>query len=105
MVRLAPEGLLWVEEVADGDGFVAVWAEAAEADAGAGLVAVVAPLLAEVGGVAGRAAVDGDVPAPTGGGDWFGGWGRRGSPSGPGGLAAVVRAVLLPTDADETGGA
>jgi len=40
-----------------------VWAEAAEADAGAGLVAVVAPLLAVVAGFAGWAGVDRDVAA------------------------------------------
>jgi hypothetical protein len=41
-----------VEDVADGDGLVAVWAESAEVDASAGLVAVVVVLLAEVTGVA-----------------------------------------------------
>ena len=38
-------------------------AQVAEADAGAGLVAVVAPLLAVVAGFAGWAGVDGDVTA------------------------------------------
>jgi hypothetical protein len=48
-----------VEDVADGDGLVAVWAEPAVVDAGAGLVAVVAVLLGEVAGVAFGALVDG----------------------------------------------
>ena len=48
------------DDVADRDGFVAVGAGAAEVEAGAGGVAIVAPLLAEVAGVAGRALVDGD---------------------------------------------
>jgi hypothetical protein len=41
-----------VEDVADGDGLVAMWAESAEVDALAGAVAVVAVLLAEMAGVA-----------------------------------------------------
>jgi len=48
-----------------------VWAEPAEADAGAWLVAVVAPLLAVVADFAGRAEVDGVVPPPAGWGDGF----------------------------------
>ena len=52
-----------VEQVAEGDGFLAVWAEPAEADASAGLVAVVTPLLAVEPGVVGRAGVDGAVAA------------------------------------------
>src|SRR6266511_861066 len=52
-----------VEDVADGDWFVAVGAESAEVDALAGAVAVVAPLLAQLAGVAGGALVDGDVAA------------------------------------------
>jgi hypothetical protein len=50
-----------VGDVADGDGFVAVGAEAAEIDADAGSVAVVAPLLAEVAGVTSGALIYGDV--------------------------------------------
>ena len=48
-------------DVADRDGFVAVGAEPAGVDAGAGPVAGVAPLLAEVAALACGALVDGDV--------------------------------------------
>ena len=48
-----------VDEFVDGDGFVAVRAVPAGADPGAGAVAVVAPLLAEVAGFAVGAGVDG----------------------------------------------
>ncbi len=54
MMRLADcVGFEGVEQVGYRDGFSAVGAGAAEADAGAGLAAVVAPLLAVVAGVAG----------------------------------------------------
>jgi len=54
LMRLADcVGFEGVEQVGYRDGFSAVGAGAAEADAGAGLVAVVAPLLAVVAGVAG----------------------------------------------------
>jgi hypothetical protein len=59
LVRLAVRGgLEGVDEVGYRDGFGAVGTEAAEADTGAGLVAVVAPLLAVVAGFAGWAGVD-----------------------------------------------
>ena len=54
LMRLADcVGFEGVEQVGYRDGVSAVGAGAAEADAGAGLVAVVAPLLAVVAGVAG----------------------------------------------------
>ena len=54
LMRLADcVGFEGVEQVGYRDGFSAVGTGAAEADAGAGLVAVVAPLLAVVAGVAG----------------------------------------------------
>src|SRR6266704_2760758 len=83
-----------VEDVADGDGLVAVWAESAEVDAGAGLVAVVAVLLAEVAGAAGGALVDGDVTS-SGAGGHGDGWSRLGVAGAPGGLAAGGCAVAL----------
>src|SRR5258706_10509059 len=98
-VSLGGRGLRWsatcgwwlvpAGDVADRDGFVAVWAEPAEVDADAGVVAVVAPLLAEGAGVAGGALIDGDVAA--GGAGWdhddrLGG--RVGVAWAPGGLAA-----------------
>jgi len=52
-----------VDEVGDRDGFGAVGAGPAEADTGAGLVAVGAPLLPVVAGVAAGAGVDRDVPS------------------------------------------
>src|SRR6266508_2435474 len=52
-----------VGDVGDGDGFVAVWAQPAEVDAGSWAVAVVAPLLAEGSVVAFGALVDGDGAA------------------------------------------
>ena len=78
-----------VGDVGDGDGFVAVWAESTEVDAGSWAVAVVAPLLAEGSVVAFGALVDGDGAA---GCTW---WddddrcgGRVGVAGAPGGLAA-----------------
>ena len=105
LVRLADRGgLEGVDEVGYRHGFGAVWAESAEADAGAGLVAVVAPLLAVVAGFAGWAGVDRDVAASdrlwdNGFGDCF----RGGVAAGPGGLAAGVGAVALATDPGEGG--
>ncbi len=58
--RLVQLGLL---EVGDGDGFVAVWAGAAGAEADGQGVAVGAALLAEQPGVAVGAEVDGAVAA------------------------------------------
>ena len=90
-----------LDDVADRDGFVAVGAQAAEVEAGAGGVAVVAPLLAEVAGVAAWALVDGDgSPA---GGRRDGGGGRPGLwvAGAPGGLAAGGGAVGLPADRGE----
>ncbi len=75
-----------------------------EADAGAGLVASVAQLLAVVAGVAGLAFVYRDVPASDRRWDnGFGGYGCVGVAAGPGGLAAVFGAVALPADAGERG--
>lgn len=65
-----------VDEVGDRDGFGAVGAGPAEADAGAGLVAVVAPLLSVVAGLAAGAGVDRDVAAADLLGD--SGFGREG---------------------------
>src|SRR5215211_6726480 len=95
-------GGVLVEDVADGDGFVAVWAESAEVDALAGAVAVVAVLLAEVADFAGGALVDGVVTSSGGGrhGDVGGGVGGAGA---PGGLAAGGCAVALPAGRDERG--
>jgi hypothetical protein len=58
-----------VGDVADRDGFSqqAVGAEPAGVDAGAGLVAGVAPLLSEVAGLAFGALVDGDVASGAAG--------------------------------------
>src|SRR6266536_5719641 len=80
-------GGVLVEDVADGDGLIAVWAESAEVDAHAGLVAVVAVLLAEVAGVAGGALVDGEVTS-SGAGWHDDGWSGLGVAGAPGGLAA-----------------
>src|SRR4051794_135568 len=90
-----------LDDVADRDGFVAVGAWAAEAEAGAGGVAVVAPLLAEVAGVAVWALVDGDG-SPAGGRRDDGG-GRAGLrvAGAPGGLAAGGGAVALAADRGE----
>jgi hypothetical protein len=82
----------------------AVGAESAEADAGAGLVAVVAPLLAVVAGVSGWAGVDRDVASSDSLWDnGFGGSGRGGVAAGPCGFAAGVGAVALATDPGEGG--
>jgi hypothetical protein len=89
-----------VEDVADGDGFVAVWAESAEVDSLAGLVAVVAVLLGEVAGVAPGALIDGDVTS-AGGGGHDDGRSRLGVAGTPGGLAAGGCAVALPADRGE----
>src|SRR6266542_4359476 len=59
-----------VGDVGDGDGFVAVWAQPAEVDAGSWAVAVVAPLLAEGSVVAFGAWEEGVGGA---GGAWGGG--------------------------------
>src|SRR6266568_5941733 len=84
-----------VEDVAYGDGLIAVWAESAEVDAHAWLVAVVAVLLAEVPGVACGALVDGDVTS-SGAGGHDDGWSGVGVAGAPGGLAAGGCAVALP---------
>src|SRR2546423_4113306 len=93
-----------VEDVADRDGRVAVWAECAVVDTYAGLVAVVAVLLAEVAGVAFRALVDGDVSLSGAGGHDDGRF-RLGVAGAPGGLAAGGCAVALPAGRGERGGA
>ena len=81
-----------------------MWAESAEADAGAGLVAVVAPLLAVVAGFAGWAGVDRDIAASDSLWDsGFGDFGRGDMAAGPCGLAAGFGAVALATDAGEWG--
>jgi hypothetical protein len=83
-------GGVLVEQVGDGDGFVAVRAEPAEPDAGGGLVAVVTPLLAVVAGVAVGAGVDGDVTSPPGWRDGFGLGCGLGVAASPCGLAAAA---------------
>jgi len=83
-----------VEDVADSHRRIACWTESAEVDAHAGLVAVVAVLLAEVAGFALRAFVDGDVTSP-GAGRHDDSRSRSGVPGAPGGLAAGGRAVAL----------
>lgn len=50
------------EQVGDGHGFIAVWAEPARSDAAAEDAAVRAPLLAQVARFARRAFVDGGCP-------------------------------------------
>jgi hypothetical protein len=87
-------------DVADGDRFVAVGAESAEVDAPAGLVAVVAPLVAELAGTAVGAFVDGDGPSGRVRRDDDG---RSGRPvtGAPGRLAAGGSAVALPADRGE----
>src|SRR5665647_679576 len=91
---------------AGGYGFIfgSVGAQAAEADAGAGLVAVVAPLLAVVAGLAGWTLVDRDVTSSDPFRDnGFGGGGPGGVAAGPRGLAAPVGAVALAADPGEPG--
>jgi len=56
-----------VEQVRDGDGFLAVRAEPAEPDPAAGAHALGAPLLAEVAGLALGALIDGDLGATAAG--------------------------------------
>jgi hypothetical protein len=76
-------------DIADRDGFVAVWAESAEVDADAGAVAVTAPLLAEVAALACGALVDGIGASGCAGWDHDGRLGGRiGVAGSPGGLAA-----------------
>jgi hypothetical protein len=96
------------EQFVNGDGMVAGGTKPAGAGAGAGTVAVVAPLLAQVALLAVRAAVHGDVPAA-------GrrrrhalrrGLGERVVVAGPpGGLFARRGAVALPSDGPEPGAA
>src|SRR5882724_5055376 len=92
------------DQVGDGHRFVAVWAQAARGEAGAGLVAVLAPLLAEVAAVAFTALVD-DVGASgracRGRGGRFGC--RAGVSGAPGGLPAGGGAVALAADRGERG--
>jgi hypothetical protein len=89
-------------DVADGDRLVAVWAETAEVDAGAGPVAVVAPLLAELAVVACGALAGGDGASGRVGRDCDGRLGLLvGMASSPGGLAAGWRAVALAPDRRE----
>jgi len=79
-------------------------AQSAEADSGAGLVAVVAPLLAVVTGFAGWAGVDRDVASPDPLRDnGFGGFDRSGVAAGPRGLAACLGAVAAAADFGERG--
>src|SRR6266508_1203788 len=83
-----------VEDVADGDWFVAVGAESAEVDALAGAVAVVGQLLAQLAGVAGGALVDGNFAAGCSGrhDDARSGFGLACAPGGraPGGCAVSL---------------
>lgn len=82
-------GGVLIEDVVDRDWLIAVWAEPAEIDADAGAVAVVAPLLAQVAGIAFGALVDGDVASGGAGRDGDGRCGGRvGVAGAPGGLAA-----------------
>jgi hypothetical protein len=90
--------LVVVDEVVDGDGFVAVGAGASGADFSAPGVAVVAALLAEVAGFAGWAFVDGGV---FGGKDGAG----CGLSSAPGGLSAGVGTPLPAAGRGERGAA
>jgi len=79
-------------------------AQSAEADAGAGLVAVVAPLLAVVAGLAGWTLVDRDVTSPDP--LWDNGFGDcdlGGVAAGPGRLAARLGAVAAASDPGERG--
>jgi hypothetical protein len=98
----AAGGVLF-DEVADRDRFVAVGAQAAEVDPGAGAVAVVAPLLAQVAAVAGGAVVDGAVAAWRSGRDDDGSGGAVSRA--PGRLPARGGAVALATGGGERGGA
>src|SRR6266699_3272589 len=95
-------GGVLVEDVADGDGLIAVWAESAEVDAPAWAVAVVAVLLGEVAGVAFGALVDGDVTS-RGAGRHDDGWSGVGVAGAPGGLAAGGCAVALAAGGGERG--
>src|SRR5664279_4952199 len=89
LVRVCARCRVLIGDVADGDGLVAVGAQAAEVDADAGSVAFVAPLLAEVADAAFGALVDGDAAS---GGAWWqrdDRWGCLVMVAGaPGGLAA-----------------
>ena len=102
---LMPGSRAWLsrlfDDVADRDRLVAVGAEAALVEAGAGGVAVVAPLLGEVAGVAAWALIDGAGSSAgarrDGGGDRTR-WRVAGA---PGGLAAGGGAVGLAADRGE----
>lgn len=91
------------EQLVNGHGFAAVTALAAEADPGAGPLAVRAPLDAEVALVAFGALVDGDVATGLAGRRGHGGHrGRRVALAGsPRGLPARRGAVGLPADPGE----
>ena len=99
-------GWVLVDEVTDRDRLVAVRAQAAVVDAGAGAVAVVAPLPPEVADVTFGAAVDGDVASRGASGRWGDRWGlgRRVAGS-PGALPAGRGAVPLASDRGERGAA
>ena len=99
-------GWVLVGEFTDRDWLVAVGAEAAVVEAGAGAVAVVAPLSPEVADVTLGAAVDGEVASRGAGGRWGDRWGlgRRVAGS-PGALPAGLGAVPLASDRGERGAA
>ena len=79
-------------------------AQSAEADSGAGLVAVVAPLLAVVTGFAGWAGVDRDVASSDPMRDnGFGGFDWSGVAAGSRGLTARLGAVAAAADLGERG--
>jgi len=90
-------------EIGVSDGLVAVRAEPAEAGPGAGLVALVAPLLAVEAFLAGRAEMDGEVASPACWRDRRGGWFGRLVVAGPVCLVAGLGAEALPSDALEPG--
>src|SRR5258708_15755940 len=82
-----------VEELVDGEQF-AGWAVAAGADPAAGPVAVGAPLVGEVAGLAVGALVDGGLAAGAAGRDGGQRWRVCAAP--PGGLPAGIGAVAAP---------
>ena len=97
-------GVSWGEEFVVGDGFVAVGAESAGAEASHERGAGLAVLVAELAGVAVRAFVDGDRPTRLGSGQCW--WGEVGLVTAtPEGLAAGIGTRDTGSSRRERGGA
>src|SRR4051794_35352579 len=98
LARFAGSTLMLGEEFVNGDRFVAAGAEAADAEQGAGLGAVVAPLVAEVALFAVGADVDAELAPAVAGHGWSACLQRGAAVSGPpGGLSAGRAAEPLST--------